>query len=331
MQLTPKKCVGALARFILVLAMAGAISQCAVAQGWPARTIRTIVPFTAGSGSDIIARTTMEALGARLGQTIVVENRVGAGGTIGAAVVARADPDGYTLLFDSSAHTSTPWVYKKLPYSVDDFVAVAMVASLPQVLVIAPSKGFKTVQDLVAWAKTNPGKATYASGGTGSATHLSVERFRLSAGFEGAHVPFKGGPEAITEVMMGRVDFYFVPALPALSLIQDGKLAALAVSSIRRAAVLPDVPTTTEAGYANSDYNFWVGVFAPVKTARDIVERINREVAAVLGSAEIVARLSRAGAEPLPMTAAEFETLRRTELAANETLVKSIGIAGSEN
>ena len=315
---------------VLVAALS-ATPQAALAQAWPARTIRTIVPFTAGSGSDIIARITMEALGARLGQSIVVENRVGAGGTIGATAVARADPDGYTLLFDSSAHTSTPWVYKKLPYSVDDFAAVAMVAGLPQVLVIAPSKGFKTVQELVAWARANPGKATYASGGTGSATHLSVEKFRLSAGFDGAHVPFKGGPEAITEVMTGRVDFYFVPALPALSLIRDGKLLALAVSPTKRAAVLPDVPTTTEAGYANSDYNFWVGVFAPVKTPRDIVERINTEIGAALASADFVGKLARAGAEPLAMTPAVFETLRRAELAANEKLVKAIGLAGSEN
>ena len=315
---------------VLVAALS-ATPQAALAQAWPARTIRTIVPFTAGSGSDIIARITMEALGARLGQSIVVENRVGAGGTIGATAVARADPDGYTLLFDSSAHTSTPWVYKKLPYSVDDFAAVAMVAGLPQVLVIAPSKGFKTVQELVAWARANPGKASYASGGTGSATHLSVEKFRLSAGFDGAHVPFKGGPEAITEVMTGRVDFYFVPALPALSLIRDGKLLALAVSPTKRAAVLPDVPTTTEAGYANSDYNFWVGVFAPVKTPRDIVERINTEIGAALASADFVGKLARAGAEPLAMTPAEFETLRRAELAANEKLVKAIGLAGSEN
>ena len=321
--------IGRVAAIVVASTFAG--STTTLAQAWPTRTIRTIVPFTAGSGSDIIARTTMEALGQRLGQSIVVENRVGAGGTIGANAVAKADPDGYTLLFDSSAHTSTPWVFKKLPYSVDDFVAVAMVASLPQVMVIAPSKGFKTVQDFVAWAKANPGRTNYASGGTGSATHLSVEKFRLSAGFTGAHIPFKGGPEALTEVMTGRVDFYFVPTLPAMSLIKDGKLQALAVSSTKRAAILPDVPTTTEAGYPNSDYNFWVGLFAPVKTPGDIVERINREMGEVLRSDDMKDKHARTGAEPLPMTPAGFEALRRTELAANETLVKAIGIAGSEN
>jgi tripartite-type tricarboxylate transporter receptor subunit TctC len=272
----------------------------------------------------------MEQLAARLGQTIVVENRVGAGGTIGAAAVAKAEPDGYTLLVDSSAHTSTPFVYRNLSYdAVKDFAAVAPVASLPQVLVISPAKGIAAARELVAAAKAAPGRMTYASGGTGSATHLSVERFRLAAGFDAIHVPFKGGPEALTEVMTGRVDFYFVPVLPALPFIRDGKLVPLAVSSRTRAAALPDVPTTLEAGFADSDYDFWVGLFAPARTPRDIVERLRREAAEAMRGPELQAKFAQLGAEPLRLTAAEFDAQLASELAMNEKLVRTLGLSAN--
>jgi tripartite-type tricarboxylate transporter receptor subunit TctC len=307
-----------------------AIATGASAQDWPIRTIRAVVPFTAGSGSDIITRTIMEQLSKQLGQSIVVENRVGAGGTIGTAAVAKADPDGYTILSESSAHTSTPLIYKSLPYNVEDLATVAGVASMPQVLVISPSKGIKTVQELVAYAKANRGKVTYASGGVGSATQLSVEKFRLSAGFEGVHVPFKGGPEALTEVMTGRVDFYFVPALPALPLIRDGKLLALAVGSTKRSAVLPDVPTTIEAGYPDSDYAYWVGLFLPAKTPRPIVDKLNRETGKALQVREVQERLARSGAEPMPMSPEDFSALRKAELASNEKLIKALGLTRTQ-
>jgi tripartite-type tricarboxylate transporter receptor subunit TctC len=312
--------------YAVIVALVG-WSAGAWAQTWPTRTIRAIVPFTAGSGSDIIARTIMEQISKQLGQTIVVENRVGAGGTIGAGAVAKADPDGYTLLVDSSAHTSTPWVYSNLPYDgIKDFAAVTPLANLPQVLVIAPSKGITSARELVAAAKANPGKMTYASGGTGSATHLSVERFRLSAGFEGVHVPFKGGPEALTEVMTGRVDFYFVPVLPALPFIRDGKLLPLAVSTTTRASALPDVPTTIEAGFPDSDYNFWVGVFAPAKTPRDVIDRLQRETEKAVKSPAVADKLKAFGAEPMLMTPPQFESYVKDELAMNEKLVKAAGL-----
>jgi tripartite-type tricarboxylate transporter receptor subunit TctC len=312
-------------RSIILLIALGA-SGGALAQDWPTRPIRAVIPFTAGSGSDIVGRTVLEQISKQIGQPIIVENRVGAGGTIGTAVVAKADPDGYTLLFESSAHTSTPLVYKNLTYAPADFAPIASVASLPQVLIISPAKNIMSVGALAAAAKANPGKMTYASGGVGSATHLSVERFRLSAGFEGVHVPFRGGPEAITEVMTGRVDFYFVPVLPALGFIRDGRLLALAVSTKQRASLLPDVPTTTEAGFKDSDYNFWVGLLAPAKTPPAIIERLHAEVEKAVNTPEVAAKLKGYGADPMLQTTAEFRQQIKDELAANEKLVKAIGL-----
>jgi tripartite-type tricarboxylate transporter receptor subunit TctC len=308
--------------FVSVLVASGS----ALAQEWPTRPIRAIIPFTAGSGSDIVGRTVLEQISKQVGQPIIVENRVGAGGTIGTAVVAKADPDGYTLLFESSAHTSTPLVYKNLTYTPEDFAPIASVASLPQVLIISPAKNISKIGDLVSAAKANSGKMTYASGGVGSATHLSVERFRLSAGFEGVHVPFRGGPEAITEVMTGRVDFYFVPVLPALGFIRDGRLLPLAVSTKQRASLLPDVPTTTEAGFKDSDYNFWVGLLAPAKTPQAIIERLHAEVEKAVKTPEIAAKLKGYGADPMVQSTAEFRQQIKDELASNEKLVKAIGL-----
>ena len=303
-----------------------AIATGASAQDWPTRTIRAVVPFTAGSGSDIITRTIMEQLSKQLGQSIVVENRVGAGGTIGTAAVAKADPDGYTILSESSAHTSTPLIYKSLPYNVEDLATVAGVASMPQVLVISPSKGIKTVQELVAYAKANRGKVTYASGGVGSATQLSVEKFRLSAGFEGVHVPFKGGPEALTEVMTGRIDFYFLPVAPALPLITEGKLIALAVSTEKRASALPNVPTTAEAGLKDAAYAFWNGVFVPAKTPPPIVTRIYDETQKALAVPSVQERLLKVGQDPLPMSSAEFEKFFHDDVRATAKLMKEAGV-----
>ena len=309
-----------------ILFLAVSASSAAVAQDWPSRPIRAVIPFTAGSGSDIVGRTVLEQISKQIGQPIIVENRVGAGGTIGTAVVAKADPDGYTLLFESSAHTSTPLVYKNLTYTPSDFIPIASVASLPQVLIISPGKNITSVGALAEAAKANPGKMSYASGGIASATHLSVERFRLSAGFAAVHVPFRGGPEAITEVMTGRVDFYFVPVLPALGFIRDGRLLALAVSTKQRASLLPDVPTTTEAGFKDSDYNFWVGLLAPAKTPQAIVERLHAEVEKAVKTPEIAAKLKGYGADPMLQSAAEFRQQIKDELAANEKLVKAVGI-----
>jgi tripartite-type tricarboxylate transporter receptor subunit TctC len=233
----------------------------ALAQSWPTKPIRAIVPFTAGSASDIVPRTVFEQLSTELGQSIIVENRSGVGGTIGAAAVARSEPDGYTILVNSSSHTVVPSLYPNAAYDpVRDFAAVIPLGNMPNVLVVAPSQGFMSLLDLVAAAKAKPGWITYASAGVGSATHFSAERFRLSAGITGVHVPFRRSPEAFTEAMAGRVDFYFGSLTPALPLIREGKLLALAVSTPKRASALPYVPTTLEEGLVDSDSTFWIGM-----------------------------------------------------------------------
>ena len=258
---------------------APALPRFAAAQSYPTRQIRAMVPFAAGSSLDIVGRIVMDPLSKQLGQTIVIENRGGAGGSIGTASVVKAEPDGHTLLIQASAHSAAPAAYPKLAYDpVRDFSAVIPFGTIPNVTVVHPSRGFKSVNDLVAAAKKS-GKFTYGSAGVGSATHWAAERLRLAGGYEAVHVPFKGGPEALTEVMAGRVDFTCMGISAALPLIQDGKLIALAVSSARRSAALPNVPTTLEAGLKDSDYNYWMGLFVPSKTPRAIVERLYAETA----------------------------------------------------
>lgn len=299
----------------------------ALAEPWPARTIKVIVPFTAGSGTDITARTVTERLAAQLGQPVIVENRPGAGGTIGQALVAKAEPDGYTILVHSSSQTVTPSTYSNLSFdTVRDFAGITMLANVPNVLVISPAKGIRSVEALVAAAKARPGQLNYASAGMGSATQLNAERFRLGAGLDAVHVPFKGTPEAITELIAGRVDYYFCPVVNALPLVKEGKLLALAVGSTQRSSALPDLPTTVEAGVANSDYNFWVGMFVPAKTPRDIVAKLHAQTVKALQSPETRARYARLGAETQIFTPEKFDAYIRAEIAANAALVKAAGI-----
>ena len=302
--------------------------QCAAwAQSWPAKPIRIIVPFTAGSGTDIIARTVSERLSPQLGQPIVIENRPGAGGTIGGALVAKSEPDGYTLLVHSSSYTVTPSTYRDLPYdTLRDLTGVIPLGLLPNVLVMAPSKGIRSVKELVAAAKARPGSMNSASVGVGSATHLNAERFRLGAGIDTVNVPYKGSPEALTDIMTGRVDFYFCPVNAALPLLKDGKVVALAVGSTKRSLALPKLPTTLEAGVPNSDYNFWVGMFAPAKTPRETVNRLHQETSKALHSPDVREKLARLGAEPMEYDPEQFNAYIREEIAANAALVKAAGI-----
>ena len=245
-----------------------AVAQQNAAANWPSKPIHAVVPLAPGTGGDVMARLMLNQLAQQLGQSIVIENKGGAGGTLGAAQVAKADPDGYTLLAHSSTHVIAPSMYTSLPYdTANDFAGVMPIGSVPSALVIAPSKGIKNLKDFVDKAKAAPGGFTYASAGVGSTTHLTAERFRLSAGFPVVHVPFRGGGFQ-PEIIAGRVDFGYSPIATSLPNIKDGRLQAIAVSSPQRAAALPDVPTTLEAGYANSDYVIWVGLFLPAKTPR---------------------------------------------------------------
>jgi len=296
-------------------------------QSWPSKRVTVVVPFTAGSATDIMARTVAQRLSEQLGQPFVVENRPGAGGTIGVGAVARAEPDGHTILVHSSSYTITPTTYPATAYdTVRDLVGITPLALLPQVLVISPDKGIKTVPDLVKAARAKPGAMNYASAGVGTATQLNAERFRLGAGIEVVHVPFKGTPEALTEIIAGRVDYYFCPVNAVLPLIEGKQLLALAMGSSKRSAALPNVATTLEAGVPDSDYNFWVGMVVPSKTPRDIVNRIHQETAKAIESNEVRASMAKLGAEPMLMRLDEFDGYIRNEIKTNATLVKAAGI-----
>jgi tripartite-type tricarboxylate transporter receptor subunit TctC len=314
-------------RLLLGAFVACALAGAAHGQAWPTKqTIRLISPFPPGSAVDAVARPVFDNVSRQIGQTIVFESRAGAGGTIGMAAVAKAEPDGYTLLVNSSVHTITPSTYSKLPYdTVRDFAAIIPLAQFPNVLVV-PLPRFKTIQELVAAGKAKPGSLTYGSGGVGAATHLNAERFRLSAGFEAVHVPFKGAPEALREILGNRIDFYFAPILSAVPLIESNEVRGLAVSSLTRSEVLPDIPTTLEAGYPNSDYVFWIGLFAPAATPRDIVARLHDAAAKALDDKTVADNLRKLGAAPMTMTPAAFDAYVRAEIATIATVVKAAGI-----
>jgi tripartite-type tricarboxylate transporter receptor subunit TctC len=303
------------------------LAASASAEDWPSKTIRAIIPFGAGSATDIIPRAVFDQLGPALGQPIVVENRGGAGGALGVGAVTRSDPDGYTMLADSNALSIAPWIVPDLPYdTVKDLSAVVPLGKNANVLVVNPSKGWKTAQDLVAAAKANPGSFNYGSAGVGTATHISAERFRVSAGFEATHIPYKGGAEALTDVLGGRIDFYYCPISTALPLIRDGRLIALAVSTPTRAADLPDVPTSIEAGYPDSDTTIWYGVFVPSKTPRDIVQKAYSVATQVLQTPAMKQKLAQLAVDPMPMTPEQFDTFVANEIAQNGKLFKAASI-----
>jgi tripartite-type tricarboxylate transporter receptor subunit TctC len=303
-----------------------ALPRVATADTWPTgKPIRAMVPFSAGSTIDILGRIVLEPLSRQLGATIVIENRGGAGGTIGSAQVAKADPDGFTLLINAAAHSRSPAAYPNLPYdAAKDFAAVACFGSVPNVLLVAPSKGIKTIQELVAKAKD--GNMTFASAGVGSATHWAAERFRASAGLKATHVPFRGGPEALTEVMTGRVDFIFIGISSGLPFIKNKQLLPLAVSSAKRSPTLPDLPTTLEAGFKESDYNFWNGMLVPAKTPRPIVDRLHAETTKALALPDVKAKLAAQGVEPAPLTPTEMDAMIAREIAHNLKIVKAAGL-----
>jgi tripartite-type tricarboxylate transporter receptor subunit TctC len=299
----------------------------ASAQAWPTKSLRAIVPVGAGSSTDIVHRIVLEQLSTQLGQPIVVENRVGAGGTIGSAFVAKAEPDGHTLLANGSAHTIAPAAYKSLPYDASrDFIPVVLVGTSPSVLVVSPARGLGSVAELVAAAKSRPGALNFSSVGVGTATHLSAERFVSSAGIQAVHVPFKGGAEAMLEVIAGRVDFFFGPIALVLPHIRDGKLRALAVNGARRSSVLPEVPTLAEAGVARAEYPIWFALFVPARTPAEVVTRLHRETLDALQAPKVRDRLAGLGVDPMAMSPAELGAHVAREIALNATLAQQAGM-----
>src|SRR5438034_2708796 len=288
----------------------------ASAQTWPTKPVKIIVPFTAGSATDILARTFGQKLSEYWGQPVVVENRPGAGGTIGTGIVANAPADGYTLLVHSAAYSVNPSMYPDLTFDTKKaFVDIAPLGGQPNVLVVAPSAGIKSVQELIAQAKQKPGQLNFASAGTGSGTHINGEKFKLAAGIDVVHIPYKGTPEALTDTIAGRVTYFFSPISAALPFVRDGKLTALAVSTAKRSSALPSVPTVAEAGLPGFDYSLWVGLLAPAGTPPEWVDKIARDVRTVAQSADVKERFAALGAEPMPMTPTEFEQFVDAEIA----------------
>ena len=317
----------ALALSFATLALAGPLA--AQAQGsYPNRPIKVVVPFAAGSTTDIIARAITDKMSQSMGQPVVVDNRGGASGTVGQAAVAHAAPDGYTVMIHSSSHTVSPSTFAKLPFdTLADFAPITPISSTPNVLVMSPSKNIRSLQDLLAAARAKPGALNFASAGQGSATHLNAEKFKMAAKIDATNIPFKGSAEAVNEVMSGRVDYYFSPIAPVIGQIRGGQLVPLAVGSPKRASALPDVPTTAEAGVPGSEFNFWIGMFAPGKTPREIVNRLHAEVLKALASPEVKERFASLGADAWTLAPEQFDAYIREEIKSNAQLVKAAGLA----
>jgi tripartite-type tricarboxylate transporter receptor subunit TctC len=303
------------------------LAVAAQAESWPSRLIKATIPFGAGSAADVVPRLVFDRLAAELGQPIVIENRVGAGGTLGTAAVAKADPDGYSIVAHSSALTIAPSIFPNLAFdATKDLASVLMIGSSANVMIVPNSRPWKTVQDFIADAKTKPGSISFGSVGIGSAVHISSEKFRLAAGVEATHVPYRGGSEVIADILGARIDFYFCPLATALPLIREGQVRALLVSTPKRVADLPDVPTPLEAGLKDADSEIWFGVFMPSKTPRDVVEKFHAAGVKVLTEPAMQDSLKKLGVEALPMTPAEMDDLVMRETAANREVIKAAGI-----
>ncbi len=310
---------------ILLLCMFAAIS--ARADEWPTHLIKATIPFGAGSATDVVPRLVFDRLSTELGQPIVIENRAGAGGTLGTALVAKAAPDGYSILAHSSALTIAPAIFANLTFdATKDLASVLMIGSSANVMIVPASRPWKTVQDFIADAKAKPGSISFGSVGIGSAVHISAEKFRLAAGIEATHVPYRGGSEVITDILGGRIDFYFCPLATALPLIREGQVHALLVSTDKRVADLPDVPTPAEAGLKNADSAIWFGVFVPAKTPGAIIDRFHAAGVKVLNDPATQESLKKLGVEPLPMSPAEMDDLVKRETASSLEVIKAAGI-----
>ena len=318
--------------FIRRISVFAALALClgagaAAAQDWPNKTITAVVPLGAGSASDLIARVVMEQVSKQVGQPIVVENRPGAGGTIGANAVAKSAPDGYTILVYGALNTAQA-MFAKLPYDTfADFIPVISLGQQPLVIVTSPGKGYKTLSEMITAGKAKPGSLNYTSAGVGSASHFGGERLRVAGGFEAQHLPFKGAAEAVMDVVADRGDFSVQLTATTLPLIKDGKLVPLAVSAHKRVSGLPDTPTTVELGLPpESVYPFYTGVYLPANTPAPIVERLHREIAKALESPSVQARFAQLGVQPMPGSQAEFTKFFRDDVNATVALAKQAKI-----
>ena len=299
----------------------------ASADNWPSHVIKAVIPFGAGSAADVVPRVVFDRLAAELGQAIVIENRPGAGGTIGTATIVKADPDGYNLLSQSSALSISPAIYPGLSFDISrDLSSALMIGVSANVMIVPISRPWKTVQDFIADAKARPGAISFGSVGVGSATHISAEKFRLAAGLDTTHVPYRGGAEVIADILGGRLDFYFCPLATALPLIKEGRVRALVISTTKRVNDLPDIPTPAEAGLKNADSMFWLGVFMPAKTPREIIAKFHDTGTKLLNQPAMQAALTKLGVDPFPMTPAEMDAFVAREIAENLEIIKAAGI-----
>jgi len=309
-------CLDATRVTFAVVALCAIVSPVTVqAQTFPSKPFRVVVPFTAGSATDILARLIGPKMLEHWGEQVIVDNRPSAAGVIAGEIVARAAPDGYTLLLSSSAFAGSAALGVKLPYdSVKDFAGISQIATTPLVVVVAPSLGVKSLKELIALAKSNPGKINFASSGIGSGTHYASELFRLAAGIDTVHVPYKGTPEGINDTIAGRIEYYVAPVLPTIPLIKSERLLALAVTAPQRIPLLPDVPTITEAALPGFVYDGWFGLFAPSRTPRTIINTLSREVARIMALDEVKERIAGLGAVPKTSSPAEFDKLVHSEI-----------------
>jgi tripartite-type tricarboxylate transporter receptor subunit TctC len=312
--------------FLVITAILFSI-QNSNAQSYPAKPVRLIVSFTAGSSTDIVARIVMQKVSEYWGQPAVIENRAGAGGSIGSNVVVGAAPDGYTLLVNSSAHAVNPAIYAKLPYdTLKDFIDIAPLTVQPNVLVVNSTSPYKTMMDLVNAARTKPGALNFGHAGIGSGTHLNTERFIAAAGMQVTQVPFKGTPEVVSALLSNSIDCYWSPISAGMSAIKGGKLRALAVSSAKRNPTLPEVPTTGEAGVKGADSPLWFGLWAPAGTPADIVQKISADVRKALADPGVREKLLALGNDAMDMPPAEFAKFVRDEIDTYQRVIKAAGI-----
>jgi len=313
-----------LKHFLLITVAAFVISP-AIAETWPTRPIRFIVPFAPGGGGDVVGRIIGQRMSEQLGKPLIIDNRAGGGGTLGCELAAKAAPDGYTLLLGNVGPIAVgPALYPKLAYDpVRDFAPVTMIASFPNLLVANPGLPFKTVPELVAYAKSRPGTLNFASAGAGTSTHLAGELFKSVAGIDVVHVPYKGGAAAMTDIIAGQVAYYFGTMPSSMPLAKAGKLRALAVTSLTRSPAAPEVPTIAESGYPKFETAAWYGLMFPTGTSREIVARTNAATMVVLALPDIRERLVHEGSEPLGSTPAQFGAYIKAEIAKWSGVVKA--------
>ena len=311
----------------LLAVLLAALATQAAAQNYPTKPVRLIISFTPGSSTDIIGRAVAAKLQEVWGQPVVAENRPGAGGTVGSEFVVRSDPDGYTLLANSSAHAANPGIYKDMRYdTMRDFVNLALLGGGPNVLIVSPESGWKSLKDFIDAAKKNPGKLNFSSAGVGSGTHFNLEKLKLATGIDVVHVPYKGTPEAIGDTIANRVCCYWAPLNAALPHVNGGKAVALAVSSAQRSPLLQNVPSVAEQGYSGFDYTLWVGLWGPAKMPADLAAKINKDVNAALASPDLRERLTKLGTVPGNLTIPQFTDFVKKEVEDTKKILEAAGI-----